>query len=291
MKSDINSKTLKNIITIIFMPICIVCLLPMWILLVASLSEDKDITKYGYTLYPKNFTFDAYKYLLSEPSQIVNSYLITICITIVGTAVGVVIMSMFAYTIARRSFKPSKFLGYYVFFTMLFSGGVVPYYILMTRYLGLKDNVLALIFPLLVSPFYIMILRTCYRSLPDGLYEAAKLDGAGEVKIFFKIALPLSIPSIATIALFSSLGYWNDMYNALLFIERMSLYPLQYLLYKMIHQTGIIQEGAQYTGQIVPYQSVRMAMAVLAIIPIMFSFLFVQKYFVKGITLGGLKGD
>ncbi len=291
MKKKLHKNTFKTVVTLAFIPICALCLIPLWTLIVASFSTDSDITKYGYLLWPKTFTLEGYSYIFAKPMQILRAYGVTIFVTVVGTVIGVVVMGMFAYTTARRSFRLSKFLGYYAFLTMLFSGGVVPYYIMMTQYLHLKNSVWALILPNLVGPFYIMILRTYYRSLPEGLYEAAKLDGAGEMYIFFKIALPLSVPAIATVALFSMLGFWNDMYQALLFVENQDLYPLQYLLYRITYETGIIQEGAQTVGRTVPYQSVRMAMAMLATLPIMFSFLFVQKYFVKGITLGGMKGD
>lgn len=288
---NLNNRLFKGIITAAFVPVCLMSILPMWIIIVASFTKDKAISDYGYRLWPAIFSLDAYRYLISKPGLVLRAYLVSITVTVTGTIIGLILMSMLSYTISRRGFKPGKWMGFYVFFTMLFNGGVVPYYILITKHLHLKNNILVLVLPLLISPFYVMLLRTYFRNLPVMLFEAAKLDGAGEMRMFFIIALPLSLPAMATIALFSMLTYWNDMYQALLFIDNQNLYPLQYLLYKLIYNAGIIQEGAQYTGTITPYQSIRMAMAVLAIAPVLFSFAFIQKYFIRGITLGGLKGD
>jgi putative aldouronate transport system permease protein len=289
--SKLNDKSFKMTIIAIFIPICLISIIPLWVIFVASFTQDKAISDYGYQLWPKIFSLEAYTYIFTTPGLIGRAYLISTIVTVTGTIVGVTLMSMLAYTIAHRNFKLSKGLGFYVFFTMLFSGGVVPYYILVTRYLHLKNTIWILILPLLINPFSVMLLRTYFRRLPQSLFEAAELDGAGEFQIFFKIALPLSKPAIATIGLFSILSYWNDMYQALLFIDDQRLYPLPYLLYRIIFEHNIIQEGAQYTGTITPYQSVRMAMAVLAIVPILSAFPFIQRFFIRGITLGGLKGE
>jgi putative aldouronate transport system permease protein len=285
-----REKALKFLIAIVFIPICIVMGLPLWIVFVASFTKDSAISDYGYQLWPPEFSLDAYKYLIGEPELILRAYGVTISATIVGTLIGVFIMTMLAYAISHKDFKFQRFANIYVFFPMLFSGGVVPYYILITRYLHLKNNILVLILPLLVSPFFVLLLRTYLKGLPRELFEAAKIDGAGEVTVFFRVALPLSLPAIATVSLFMMLVYWNDMYQALLFIDNQNLYPLPYLLYQIVYNTNIIQEGSQYTGTVTPYQSTRMAMAVLAIFPVLFSFAFIQRFFIRGITLGGLKG-
>lgn len=289
--SKLNNKFLKTTIKMIFIPICLLSIIPLWTIFVASFTQDKAISDYGYQLWPKIFSLEAYAYLFTTPTLITQAYFISTTVTIIGTIVGIIFMSMLAYVMAHRNFKYAKGLGFYVFFTMLFSGGVVPYYILITRYLHLKNTIWVLILPLLISPFSVMILRTYFRRLPQSLFEAAELDGAGEFQIFLKVALPLAKPALATIALFSMLTYWNDMYQALLFIDNQRLYPLPYLLYRIIFEHNIIQEAAQYTGTITPYQSVRMAMAVLAIFPILITFPFIQRFFIKGITLGGLKGE
>jgi len=258
---------------------------------IASFTSDTAIADFGYRLWPKQFSLEAYVYLLTRPLLLLRAYSVTIEVTVIGTVTGVLIMSMFAYTLTRGNFRPRRFLDFFIFFPMLFSGGTVPYYILVTRYLFLKNTIWVMILPLLVSPFYVLLLRTYFKGLPPMLLEAAKLDGAGETRIFFTIVCPLSMPAISTVALFSMLGYWNDMYQALLFIDNQNLFPLQYLLYKLLEDSQIIPQGSAYAGQPTPYQSVRMAMAVMAILPILFSFGFVQKYFIRGITLGGIKGD
>lgn len=244
----LNNKSFKIIVKIIFIPICLIAITPLWVIFAASFTQDKAISDYGYQLWPKVFSLEAYTYLFTTPSLITRAYLISVTVTSIGTIVGVTLMSMLAYVMAHRDFKFAKVLGFYVFFTMLFSGGVVPYYILVTRYLHLKNTIWILILPLLISPFSVMLLRTYFRRLPQSLFEAAELDGAGEFQIFIKIALPLAKPALATIGLFSMLTYWNDMYQALLFIDNQRLYPLPYLLYRLIFEHNIIQEGAQYTG-------------------------------------------
>ncbi len=289
--SRLNNKTMKIIIIIIFIPVCLISIIPLWAIFVASFTEDKAIGEYGYQLWFKDFSLEAYKYLFVNPGLIVDAYLISIIVTSVGTVLGVFFMSMLAYTMAHRKFRLANGLGFYVLIPMLFSSGVVPYYILVTQYLHLKNTIWILILPYLINPFLIILLRSQFRRLPQSLFEAAELDGAGEFQKFFKIALPLSIPTIVTIALFSGITYWNDMYQALLFIDKQNLYSLPYLLYRMIFEHNIIQQGAQYTGVITPYQSVRMAMAVLSMLPEFFLFMFAQKFFVRGITLGALKGE
>jgi putative aldouronate transport system permease protein len=200
-------------------------------------------------------------------------------------------MSMLAYTLAQKRFRSRGILTFFVFFTMLFNGGLVPYYINMSRNLQLKNSLLALILPYLVVPFFVLLLRTYFYTIPRDLFDAARVDGASEWHIYARIALPLSTPVLATVGLFSMLQYWNDFYQALLFIENPRLYPLQYMLYNLMRNQQVLNDFAVQTGQPVPHLSVTMAMAVVALVPIVLAFLFVQRYFVRGITLGGLKGE
>jgi putative aldouronate transport system permease protein len=204
------------------------------------------------------------------------------------------IMALMAYAISRRTFQLRQAIAFYIFFTMLFSGGLVPFYILVTQYLHLKNTLWALILPGLMSGWWVLVLRTFFQDIPEELLDAAKIDGAGEWRIFFQIAVPLSTPGLATIALFTMLGFWNDFYSALLFIDKEALYPIQYLLWVILQSAEWLQktEQAQLSGARtqVPMLPMRMAMAVLAIGPIAFGYLFVQKYLVRGIRLGSLKG-
>jgi len=271
--------------------VCMIFVIPLVLIVSASLTETSALANVGYRLIPPVFSTEAYQFLLVDPSVVGRAYGVSLFVTVVGTTVGVFIMAMLAYVLSRRQFRLRGALTFYVFFTMLFNGGLVPYYITITRTLHLKNTVWALIIPYLVVPFFVLLLRTFFLTLPKDLFDAAKIDGADEWHSFFRIAVPLSTPAILTVALFLLLQYWNDMYQALLFIEGNALSPLQYTLYKMIANMSQISELATQVGKPVPALSVRMAMAVLALGPILVAFLFVQRYFVRGITLGGIKGD
>jgi putative aldouronate transport system permease protein len=266
------------------------CVIPMILVISISLSDERQVAREGYSLLPVGFTTFAYEYVLRQPGQILQAYGVTIFITAIGTVFGLVLCAMLGYAISRKDYKFSGILSFYVFFTLLFSGGMVPFYILVTRYLGLKDNILVLILPYLVTAWYVLILRTSFAQLPVELLDAARIDGAGEWRIFFQIVLPLSKPVLATIGLFFILRFWNDWFLALLFINTAALYPLQYLLYVLMANINFLASNPQTTGVPIPAQSARMAMAVLAFGPALFSFLLLQKYFVRGITIGGLKG-
>lgn len=268
----------------------LICLIPMMLVISISLSSEKALVEEGYKLLPVGFTTEAYDYILQQPGQMLQAYGVTGFVTIVGTGLGLLLSSMLAWPLARKDFRLRGPLSFYVFFTMLFSGGMVPFYILVTRYLGLKDNVLALILPYLVTAWYVLILRTSFAQLPTELLDAARIDGAGEWRIFFRIVMPLSKPVLATIGLFYVLRFWNDWFLALLFINKAVLYPLQYLLYILMRNITFMASNPQTTGMPIPTQSARMALAVLAFGPALFTFLLLQKYFVRGITIGGLKG-
>lgn len=286
-----RTKIVHMLILVFIGIICLIWLIPLLMIVSASFTEEATLVNSGYELIPPKFSLEAYKWLGNDPSLLVNSYGVSIVVTAVGTVVGVTIMALLAYVLSRRDLKLRSVLTFIVFFTMLFNGGLVPYYINMSRVLGIKDSIWALILPYLVSPFYVLLLRTYFSALPRDLLDAARLDGAGEWRIFFQIVVPLSTPALATVGLFTMLQYWNDMYQALLFIENQRLYPLQFTLYKLLVNTQMLNELTVQTGAPVPHLSVTMAMAVIAIVPIIFAFLFVQKYFVRGITLGSIKGD
>ena len=262
----------------------------MILVISVSLSDEKIVAREGYSLLPVGFTTFAYDYILRNPTQIVRAYGVTLFVTVAGTIAGLLLCSLLGYAISRKDYRLRGPLSFIVFFTLLFNGGMVPFYILVTRYLGLKDNILALILPYMVTAWYVLILRTSFAQLPGELLDAARIDGAGEWRIFFQIVLPLSKPALATVALFFILRYWNDWFLALLFINKDTLYPLQYLLYVLMKNMSFLASNPQTTGIALPVQSARMAMAVLAFGPALFSFLLLQKYFVRGITIGGLKG-
>lgn len=266
------------------------CVIPMILVISISLSDEKALALEGYSLLPVGFTTNAYTYILKNPGQILRAYGVTVFVTAIGTSGGLLISSLLAYAISRQDYRFRGPLSFFVFFTLLFNGGMVPFYIVVTRYLGLKDNILALILPYMVTAWYVLILRTSFAQLPKDLLDAGRIDGAGEWRIFFQIVIPLSKPVLATIGLFFILRYWNDWFLALLFIDSGELYPLQYLLYVLMTNIRVLASNPQTTGIPIPVQSTRMAMAVLAFGPALFAFLMLQKYFVRGITIGGLKG-
>lgn len=268
------------------------CLVPLLLIVSASFTDEITLTREGYNLLPAQFSTEAYELIFRNPNAIVRAYTVTIFVTVVGTMIALTLMSLLAYALSRQEFVLRKPLSFFVFFTMLFNGGIVPYYILMTQYLRVQDTVFALLLPYLVIVYYVLILRTYFAALPAELLDAARVDGAGEWRIFFSIVLPLSKPALATIGLFTALNYWNDWTTALYFIRDADLYPLQYLLH-------IIQSNAQAmqlqstVGNItvgeLPTQTARMAMAVLATGPAAVFFLFFQRYLVRGVTLGAFK--
>lgn len=280
----------KIIVHLILTLIGLACLIPMILVISISLSDEKIVAREGYSLLPVGFTTFAYEYILQNPNQILRAYGVTLLVTVLGTLAGLLLCSLLGYAISRKDYRFRGPLSFIVFFTLLFNGGMVPFYILVTRYLGLKDNILALILPYMVTAWYVLILRTSFSQLPVELMDAARIDGAGEWRIFFQIVLPLSKPALATVGLFFILRYWNDWFLALLFINKDTLYPLQYLLYVLMKNITFLASNPQTTGIALPAQSARMAMAVLAFGPALFSFLLLQKYFVRGITIGGLKG-
>lgn len=268
------------------------CLIPLLLIVSASFTDEATLTRAGYSLIPQQFSLDAYQLIFRNPTVILRAYAVTLFTTVIGTVISVTIMSMVAYAISRPDFIFRKQISFFIFFTMLFNGGIVPYYILMTQYLRVQNTVIALLIPYFVVAFYVLILRTYFATLPTELLDAARVDGAGEFRIFLSVALPLARPAIATIALFTALNYWNDWTTPLYFIRDANLYPLQYLLY-IIQSNVQAMQLQSAVGNIsmgdIPTQTSRMAMAVLATGPAAIFFLFFQRYLVRGVTLGAFK--
>ena len=271
----------------------LLCLFPFVLMITSSFMEEQEILTEGFKLIPSQFTVSAYEFLFRHPDSILDAYGITILITIIGTAVGLFIMSMTGYVLNRKDCKYRNGISFFIYFTTLFSGGLIPSYILMVSYLKLKDNVLAMILPGLMSAWSIFLMRNFMKAIPDSLYESATIDGAGDFRIYWQIFLPLAIPSLATVGLFLALGYWNEWYNAMLYIQTPSKYPLQYFLQKMVNQANVqqlIAQGIQVDVSDLPTQSVKMATAVVATGPVILFYPFVQRYFVSGLTVGAVKG-
>jgi putative aldouronate transport system permease protein len=279
-------------VNLILLAFSIFCLVPFLLVISASVTTEEAIGRYGYTIFPMEFSLRAYETIAIQGHRILRAYGVSSLVTVVGTSLSMLIMSLMAYSISRRTFQLRQGIAFYVFFTMLFSGGLVPTYILISQYLHLKNTLWVLILPGLVSGWWVLVLRTFFQDIPEELLDAAKIDGAGEWRMFFQIALPLSTPGLATIALFTMLAYWNDFYTALLYIDESALYPIQYLLWLVLQTAQMLMQTEQLVEEQiqVPLLPMRMAMVVLAIGPIAFGYLFVQRYLVRGIRLGSLKG-
>jgi putative aldouronate transport system permease protein len=289
------SNLIFNLILLVYGFLCVA---PLFLIISASLTEEKMLAIQGYRFIPQNITTYAYEYIFTNTPQIVTAYGISILVTVVGTILSVIVMALYAFPISRRDFKYRNFFTFFLIFTMLFNGGMVSTYLIGVSVLHLKDNLWGLIFPYLINAFSVIILRTFYKTnIPDSLIESAKIDGAGEFTIFFKIVFPLALPGIATIAMFSMVKYWNDWFLAALYINEPNLAPLPFLLYQL--QTSmqyLLQNSGNIGGRAadvlakMPSEAARMAMVVIGVGPIILTFPFFQKYFVKGLTVGSIKG-
>ncbi|MBT2655470.1 carbohydrate ABC transporter permease [Bacillus sp. ISL-18] len=270
------------------------CLLPFILIISSSLSTEKSIMDHGFSLWPKEFSTFAYEIVFQNPRLVIGSYMVTLGITIVGTAVGLFIVAMTGYALQRQDFLYRNKISFYIYFTTLFSGGLVRFYLLITQVLHLKDNYLAVLLPGLLSPFLIIMMKSFTKSIPHEITESAKIDGAGDFTIFLRIILPMSTPALATIGLFIALGYWNEWYNSMLFLSpNMEYRPLQLFLYNVITSADFIRNSAASSNvppQDVPLESMKMATAVVATGPVILFYPFVQKYFITGITVGAVKG-
>lgn len=292
-----NKKREKTSIFIhaIFILFGITCIIPFMMVISASFTSEADLAKYGFRVFPKKIDFTAYAYLFENPMRIINGYKITIFVTAVGTFLSVLVMSLTGYALSRDAFKFKKAVTWYCFFPTLFGGGIVASYIVNTQYLHMTDNILILILPGLANVFHIIMFRTFFKQLPDGLFDAAKIDGAGEWRIYSTIALRLSKPVIATIAFLGAKARWNEWYNAMLYIRSSEKYPLQYLLQRMMMSIDELLRAMEKVPTLVsatdlPGENLRMALLVVCIGPMMLIFPFFQKYFTKGMTMGAVKG-
>lgn len=270
------------------------CLYPILMAIGVSFSDESEITKYGYSLIPRKFSVDAYRYLFaSSLERILRSYLVTIFITLAGTALAMLITTLFAYALSVRDFKARNIFSFIAYFTMVFSSGMLPWYLVCVNYYHLSNTLAALILPACFNVWYCFLLRNFFKSVPFEITEAARIDGAGHFTIFFKVVLPMAKAGLASIALFYALGYWNDWYNALMFIKKQEMQPLQYMLYNVLSNAQFFSSEAASklpVNFIVPKETVKMAITCVTIGPISLLYPFVQRFFVKGITVGAVKG-
>ena len=262
-----------------------------------SITSESELIQNGYSFFPKSIDFSAYRYLKQQASQILNSYGITLFITVFGTVLSLFITPLLAYPLSRKEFKARNIVSFLVFFTMLFNGGVVPSYIMWTQIFHVKNTIWSLVFPnLLMNGFNVVLMKNYFaQNIPTELIEAAKVDGENEFGIYFKIVLPLALPVMATVGLFVGIGYWNDWTNGLYYINKPELYSLQNYLNRMMQDIQFLMSNSQIQsgGQMAaafPSTGIRMAISVVGILPIVVLYPFFQKYFVKGITVGAVKG-
>lgn len=271
----------------------LVCIIPFFLIIASSFTSESYIIKNGYVLWPKEFSTSAYELIFKNPAKILRAYGVTAFVTIVGTAISVFVNAMTGYVLQRKDFRWRNIFSFYFFFTTLFSGGLVPWYILCVKTLHLKNTIWALIIPTIVSVWNIILVKGFMGGIPGEITESAKIDGAGDFRIFVKLILPLSKPVVATIGLFTALAYWNDWYMCMLFIDKKELFDLQYLLYQLMGSIKALREiASQSTISVssMPIESTKMALTIVATGPIILVYPFVQKYFVKGLTLGSVKG-
>ncbi len=283
------------VIAIVLILMCCAMLYPLLLCLGVSFSSESDVVKYGYKLIPKNFDLSGYKYVFKNSQSVVDAYKVTIFVSVVSTLSVIVANALIAYPLSRREFKYRTFFNYYLYFTCLFSGGLVPQYILYTQYLHLADTIWVYIIPCLVGAWTVFYYRASFQSVPDELVESAVLDGASEWMILFKFMIPLSKPVIATMSLGFFMGKWNDWMTSMLYInDRQDLILLQYLLQKIMLNMNLLKSdttSAQFLQAAkIPSETARMAMMFVVAGPALVIFPFFQKYFVKGMIVGSVKG-
>jgi putative aldouronate transport system permease protein len=287
------ANAILNVLLIFF---CILTLIPIYVIVIASVTSEASLAANGYRLWPQEFSGMAYRFLFSQGSIVITAYMNTIISTVVGTVMSVIMVGLYAYPLSRDNFKFGTFFTFFAFFTLLFSGGLVSYYMVTRQILLLQNTLWALFLPSAFSPFWVIVMRTFYKlNVPNEIIEAARIDGAGEWRTFIQIVLPLSVPGLATVALFSAIGIWNNFFNALLLVDDAQYYSLQFTIYTTLNNIRFLLENADKMQGLVnlselPSQTFRMAMAVVTVGPIILAYPFFQRFFIKGLTIGAIKG-
>jgi len=287
-ESGIVFNIIGNLLVVLFM---LFCLLPMVLVFMVSITDELAISANGYSFFPERVSFEAYRLIVIGDPLVGNAYMISIIVTVVGTVVATLITAMCAYALANRHVRFRNAFALFFFITMIFNPGIVPWY-LVNRALGLRDTILALIIPrLLFTPFNLFLTRNYMKGIPDSLMESARIDGAGDATIAFKIYFPLSLPVLATITLFYGIAYWNDWFNAIMLIDTQDLYPIQYLLFRLQSELRMLAELAQAAiTSTPPSESFKMATAIVTVGPIVLLYPFLQRYFIQGLVIGSIKG-
>jgi len=287
------TNTILNIGFIIF---SLLTLIPIWIIVVSSITKESSLAANGYRLWPEEFSLSAYKFLFGQGSIVGIAYKNTLISTVAGTILAVISVGLYAYPLSRPNFKFRRFFPFFAFFTMLFSGGLVSYFMVMRQVLQINDSLWALFLPSSFSAFWVIVMTTFYRSnVPSEVIESARIDGASEWRTLIQIVVPLALPGLATVALFAAIGIWNNFYNCLLLVDEAKYYSLQFTIYTTLNNIRFLLENAEKMPGIVnlselPSETFRMAMAVVTVGPIIFAYPFFQRFFIRGLTIGAVKG-
>jgi putative aldouronate transport system permease protein len=290
------SPTTNAILNVLMVICCILTLFPVYVIVISSVTSEASLTANGYRLWPEEFSTLAYTYLFSKGSIVITAYKNTIISTVAGTTLSVLMVGLYAYPLSRDNFRFKGFFTFYAFFTMLFGGGLVSYYMVMRQILQIQNTLWALFLPSSFSPFWVIVMRTFYKTnVPDEVIESARIDGASEWRTFFAIVVPLAAPGLATVALFSAIGIWNNFFNSLLLVDEAKYYSLQYTIYTTLNSIRFLLENADKMAGLVnvsdlPSRTFRMSMAVVTVGPIIFAYPFFQRYFIRGLTMGAIKG-
>ena len=295
MIESFGEKASKLLFHLIFILLSLFCVMPFFYVVSASLTSADGLMQNGYTLIPSDFSLEAYEYCLRSAGSLLQAYAVTIAVTVIGTVLSLILTSMLGYVISRRDFVLHRKLAFIVFFTMLFSGGMVPSYILITKYYHMRDTIWALILPSVVGAWNVFLMKGFFTGIPASLMEASKLDGCTEYGTFFRIVVPISKPAFATVGLFVAFNYWNSWWNSMMYTTKSELVTLQYYLQRIMNSIQMLQEALSNGVSVnidmatFPTASARMALCVLAAGPMLVIFPFFQKYFVKGMAVGSVK--
>ena len=294
VRLDSSDKIIRGVTYVVVTLFSICCVLPFWLIIASSFSEESAILRTGFTLWPSKFSTYAYSLLFRSPDQMIGAYIVTVGLALVGTLIGLFVVAMTGYALQRQDFPFRNGIMFYIYFTSLFSAGLVPFYLLIVQTLNLRDTYWAILLPLLMSPWLIVLMKNFVKSIPFAITESGKIDGANDFKIFYALILPSLKPALATIGLFLALGYWNEWYYSSLFLTSQVKYrPLQFHLYNVINKVASLKNsiaGSNVVIEDLPSETLKMATAVVATGPIILLYPFVQKYFVAGLTVGAVKG-
>ncbi|MBR5545381.1 MAG: carbohydrate ABC transporter permease [Clostridia bacterium] len=294
IKLDMSDRIIRGFTYVLVTLFSIACIIPFWMVIASSFSSEEAIRRTGFTLWPSDFSLFSYELLFRSPDQMIGAYVVTIGLAVVGTLIGLFVISMTGYALQRKDFPFRNHIMFYIYFTSLFSAGLVPFYLLIKQTLNLADTYWAILLPLLMSPWLIVLMKNFVKAIPHEITESGKIDGAGDFRIFWNLILPSMKPALATIGLFLALAYWNEWYYSSLFLSSKVPYrPLQYHLYNVINKVASLKNsiaGSKVVVEDLPGETLKMATATIATGPIILLYPFVQKYFVAGLTVGSVKG-